>query len=141
MAHYAADCWDCEVECSYGWVECVGLADRSAFDLNAHAGASKVDLTAYEQFSEPRMVEVMEIKPDKKSLGKDFKKDAKAIGAALEALGECDALELKGKLEGGAAVPLAVDGATVEIRAEHVSPPQRCQAGQLKWWCTCQGLP
>lgn len=36
MAHYAADCWDAEIECSYGWVECVGLADRSAYDLKAH---------------------------------------------------------------------------------------------------------
>ena len=27
------DCWDFEVECSYGWVECAGLADRSAYDL------------------------------------------------------------------------------------------------------------
>lgn len=33
MAHYAADCWDAEIECSYGWIECVGLADRAAFDL------------------------------------------------------------------------------------------------------------
>lgn len=33
MAHYAADCWDAEIECSYGWIECVGLADRSAYDL------------------------------------------------------------------------------------------------------------
>lgn len=33
MAHYAEDCWDAEVECSYGWIECVGLADRSAYDL------------------------------------------------------------------------------------------------------------
>lgn len=33
MAHYAEDCWDAEVDCTYGWVECVGLADRSAFDL------------------------------------------------------------------------------------------------------------
>lgn len=33
MAHYAEDCWDCEIETSYGWVECVGLADRAAFDL------------------------------------------------------------------------------------------------------------
>ena len=33
MAHYAEDCWDAEVECSYGWVECAGLADRSAYDL------------------------------------------------------------------------------------------------------------
>eukprot|EP00193_Tetraselmis_chui_P003500 CAMPEP_0177771360 /NCGR_PEP_ID=MMETSP0491_2-20121128/11534_1 /TAXON_ID=63592 /ORGANISM="Tetraselmis chuii, Strain PLY429" /LENGTH=689 /DNA_ID=CAMNT_0019288871 /DNA_START=54 /DNA_END=2123 /DNA_ORIENTATION=+ len=121
MAHYAADCWDCEVECSYGWVECVGLADRSAFDLNAHAGASKVDLTAYEQFAEPRMVELVEVKPDKRSLGRDFKKDAKAIQSALEAMGECDAMELRAKLEAGAPVPLSVDGTTFDIKPEHVS--------------------
>lgn len=36
MAHYAADCWDAEIESSYGWIECVGIADRSAFDLKAH---------------------------------------------------------------------------------------------------------
>lgn len=33
MAHYASDCWDAEIHTSYGWVECVGIADRSAFDL------------------------------------------------------------------------------------------------------------
>uniref|UniRef100_M1B4I7 glycine--tRNA ligase n=1 Tax=Solanum tuberosum TaxID=4113 RepID=M1B4I7_SOLTU len=36
MAHYAADCWDAEIECSYGWIECVGIADRSTYDLRAH---------------------------------------------------------------------------------------------------------
>lgn len=36
MAHYAADCWDAEIECSHGWIECVGIADRSAYDLQAH---------------------------------------------------------------------------------------------------------
>ena len=28
MAHYAKDCWDAELLTSYGWVECVGCADR-----------------------------------------------------------------------------------------------------------------
>lgn len=37
MAHYACDCWDAEIECSYGWIECVGIADRSAYDLRAHS--------------------------------------------------------------------------------------------------------
>lgn len=37
MAHYAADCWDAEIESSYGWIECVGIADRSAYDLRAHS--------------------------------------------------------------------------------------------------------
>ena len=29
MAHYATDCWDAEILTSYGWIECVGCADRS----------------------------------------------------------------------------------------------------------------
>ena len=33
MAHYACDCWDAEIKTTYGWVECVGCADRSAYDL------------------------------------------------------------------------------------------------------------
>ena len=37
MAHYAQDCWDAEIECSYGWIECVGLADRAAYDLKQHS--------------------------------------------------------------------------------------------------------
>ena len=36
MAHYANDCWDTELLTSSGWIECVGLADRSAYDLSAH---------------------------------------------------------------------------------------------------------
>ncbi|GFQ02145.1 glycine--tRNA ligase 1 mitochondrial, partial [Phtheirospermum japonicum] len=36
MAHYVADCWDAEIECSNGWIECVGIADRPAYDLRAH---------------------------------------------------------------------------------------------------------
>ncbi|KAL4349690.1 hypothetical protein AHAS_Ahas10G0067200 [Arachis hypogaea] len=37
MAHYVADCWDAEIECSYGWIECVGIVDRFAYDLHAHS--------------------------------------------------------------------------------------------------------
>lgn len=42
MAHYAADCWDAELQTSYGWIECVGCADRSAYDLTgAHTYAAQ----------------------------------------------------------------------------------------------------
>lgn len=37
MAHYASDCWDAEAESSYGWIECAGLSDRSAFDLKVQS--------------------------------------------------------------------------------------------------------
>ena len=36
MAHYAQDCWDVEILGSYGWVECVGIAHRGCYDLEAH---------------------------------------------------------------------------------------------------------
>jgi glycyl-tRNA synthetase len=34
MAHYATDCWDIEINTVYGWVECVGHADRSCYDVS-----------------------------------------------------------------------------------------------------------
>lgn len=59
MAHYACDCWDAELLTSYGWIECVGIADRSCYDLSQHSMKSNEKLVAYEQFKEgPRIVEV-----------------------------------------------------------------------------------
>jgi glycyl-tRNA synthetase len=47
MAHYAADCWDAELLTSYGWIECVGVADRSAFDLSVHSKATGELILSY----------------------------------------------------------------------------------------------
>nr|DAD30401.1 TPA_asm: hypothetical protein HUJ06_009252 [Nelumbo nucifera] len=84
MAHYAADCWDAEIECSYGWIECVGIADRSAYDLKAHSEKSGVPLVAHEKFQEPREVEKLVIAPVKKELGLAFKGAQKNVVEALE---------------------------------------------------------
>lgn len=56
--------------------------------MQAHTAASKTELTAHEKFAEPRNVEVLSITPNRKELGKLFKKEAKAVGDALEALAE-----------------------------------------------------
>ena len=45
MAHYAEDCWDLECKTNYGWIECVGIADRCAYDLNQHSKFSGKKLT------------------------------------------------------------------------------------------------
>ncbi len=50
MAHYATDCWDAEIQNSFGWIECVGIADRAAFDLGAHSAATNIPLTAFVEF-------------------------------------------------------------------------------------------
>ena len=99
MAHYAQDCWDAEVECSYGWVECVGLADRSAFDLKAHTAGGNTELVAWEQYDEPETVEVWAVKPEKKFIAKELKKETKAVTDALEALTGEEAQALQEKLE------------------------------------------
>ncbi|XP_041012670.1 glycine--tRNA ligase, mitochondrial 1-like [Juglans microcarpa x Juglans regia] len=99
MAHYAADCWDAEIECSYGWIECVGIADRSAYDLRAHSEKSGVALVAQEKFLEPREVEKLVINPVKKELGLAFKGNQRMVVEALEAMNEKEALEMKATLE------------------------------------------
>ena len=66
MAHYASDCWDAEIEMSIGWVECVGVADRSAYDLTVHSAFTKVKLTAEAPLDTPVTVESYAV--SKKSL-------------------------------------------------------------------------
>lgn len=116
MAHYAEDCWDCEVESSYGWVECAGLADRSAFDLNAHTAASKVELSAYERYPEPRMEEVVSVIPNKKELGKVLKREAQRVADELVAMNDDDAMAMKAELEAGRTVLLKVHDTTVDVQ-------------------------
>ena len=115
MAHYAEDCWDAEIESTYGWIECVGLADRSAFDLKAHSAKSGTELTAHERFAEPRTEEVLVVEPNKKDMGKAFKKDVKAVTDALAALSAEDALALDAKVSADGAASLATAAGEMEL--------------------------
>ena len=65
MAHYACDCWDAEILTSYGWVECVGCADRSAFDLTQHSEATGIKLSAEKRLPQPVTKDITEILPNK----------------------------------------------------------------------------
>jgi glycyl-tRNA synthetase len=112
MAHYAADCWDAEVELSFGWTECVGVADRTCYDLEAHMKASGADLRAYTRFEVPRIVEKTVVSPVHSVLGPRYKKDAKDIAKALEALEACT-------LEGR-------DFAEVELQGKKVRVEKDC---------------
>jgi glycyl-tRNA synthetase len=84
MAHYAADCWDAEILSKrFGWVELVGIADRTDYDLRAHAGESGVALTAYLPLETPRVEKRRRIIPDMKALGPRFRGRAKEVADAL----------------------------------------------------------
>jgi len=111
MAHYAADCWDAEAELSLGWIEIVGVADRTCYDLEGHISHSKEDLRAFERFEEPVEVEERKVIVDPKVLGPKFKKDAGKVKAALEAMDP-------NKIEGKETVTVEVDGQTFEVEKE-----------------------
>jgi len=116
MAHYAADCWDAEVLLErLGWIEIVGIADRTDFDLKAHMAQSKVNLSVFVPFAEPVKREKLVIKPDMKALGPRFKGQAKAVADALKAM---NVEELKGN-DGPIKVQLGSE--TVEIDRSLVS--------------------
>lgn len=105
MAHYAADCWDMEIQSSYGWVECVGHADRACYDLQVHSQATKTLMVATEKVDPPVEVEFAKLKLDRKELGKVFQNAQRTVATALETLAEdwatfapvAEALETEGK--------------------------------------------
>ncbi|MBU0496462.1 MAG: glycine--tRNA ligase [Candidatus Thermoplasmatota archaeon] len=87
LAHYARECWDAELLSErFGWVECVGIADRSAYDLTAHIDASHVDMYALRKFPTPKEITVKKVLPNMGKLGPLFKRKAGAIQKALEAM-------------------------------------------------------
>ncbi|XP_046915883.2 glycine--tRNA ligase [Dermatophagoides farinae] len=90
MAHYATDCWDAECLTSYGWVECVGCADRSCFDLLQHTKTTNVKLVAEKDLPAPKIVNVVEIVPNKGLMGKHFKANAQKVMTRLSVLDESE---------------------------------------------------
>jgi glycyl-tRNA synthetase len=57
LPHYACECWDAEVACSYGWIAVAGFTDRSSHDLTCHSKATKTDLTATRPLTHPQTVQ------------------------------------------------------------------------------------
>ena len=88
MAHYACDCWDLEIQSSYGWVECVGHADRACYDLDVHGKATKTPMVATLKLDEAKEVEVAKLKLNRKVLGQVFKADQRVVSRALESMAE-----------------------------------------------------
>ncbi|ESK91589.1 glycine-trna ligase [Moniliophthora roreri MCA 2997] len=117
MAHYATDCWDAEIENSTGWTECVGCADRAAYDLTVHSAKTGHPLVVRQALKEPIVTEKEVVSFDKKLLGKSFKQDAGVLQKHVEGLAEPELLKLKDQLSKGATT-LNIDGKDFEITPE-----------------------
>ena len=89
MAHYASDCWDAEIFGSYGWIECVGIAHRGCYDLQAHETATgDNNLRAWRPYDKPISVDKNILSGIGSVIGPAFRGKA---GAVHEALGKIEA--------------------------------------------------
>ncbi len=128
MAHYAADCWDAELLTSYGWIECVGCADRSAFDLTVHANKTGAPLCVRETRKEPLRIEEWQIDLDKKKFGPKFKKDGKSVEAAVEALTQEMREKLSFDLKDAGEIEIEVSGVgngRVKLERDYINIEKR----------------
>ncbi|KAI0292003.1 glycyl-tRNA synthetase [Russula brevipes] len=114
MAHYAADCWDAEIQNSYGWTECVGCADRAAYDLTVHSNKTGHPLVVRQALKEPIVTERL-------VLGKTFGKDAGVIQNVFAELDEARLLEIQIELAKGSTVVTTPDGRDLTLTPEAVT--------------------
>ncbi|GHJ86788.1 hypothetical protein NliqN6_3190 [Naganishia liquefaciens] len=115
MAHYASDCWDFEIKSSYGWIECVGCADRSAYDLTVHSNKTKQKLVVKESLTEPNVYQKLDIQLVAKPFGMKFKKDAKAVEAAIRGFSQEELAKFKFELDEKKEASVKIEGG-----AEHI---------------------
>lgn len=71
---------------THGWIESVGIADRSCYDLHQHSKATGVKLVAEKKLVESKQVDVVEAVPNKAAIGKLFKNESKKVIFKLDLL-------------------------------------------------------
>lgn len=99
-AHYSRDTWDAEIHSErFGWVECVGIANRGDYDLSRHMRESGADLTVLIHYDEPKIVKKLEVSLNMKRVGPKLKKDAKRINELIKDWSEEKKRELVELLE------------------------------------------
>lgn len=100
MAHYACDCWGAELLTSFDWIECVGCADRSAYDLTVHSNFTGADLKVKEALPNgPVRKQVWKATLNKKLAGPKFKEGVDIIQKSIDAIGQPILEDLAVKLD------------------------------------------
>lgn len=123
MAHYAADCWDAELQTSHGWIECVGCADRSAYDLSVHAARTNEKLVVRQPLPEPITIEQFEVEIAKKKFGPKFRKDAGTVEKWLLSRTQCELEDYSKDLKENGKIVFnipAVSDAAIELESEFI---------------------
>lgn len=127
MAHYACDCWDAELLTSYGWIECVGCADRACYDLSVHTKATGERLVAQVDLEQSEMIDIVEIVPEKPAIGKAFKKEGKVVMDYLAQMDRDAIKEFEDKLNENGKVNLTVENKEFVIEKAMIREIKRYQ--------------
>ena len=125
MAHYATDCWDLEIFGSYGWVECVGIAHRGCYDLQAHEEATNKSLRARREFQQPKEVVIDGWTIDGSKAGPAFRSLAGQVKSKVEELPKDTEFPITLKLN---------DGEDVTVKQEHVKRVQQSETLTGEWF-------
>ncbi|PAV17731.1 glycyl-tRNA synthetase [Pyrrhoderma noxium] len=120
MAHYATDCWDAEIQNSYGWTECVGCADRAAYDLTVHSAKTGHPLVVRQALKEPIVTEKLVPEFNKKTFGKTFARDTGLLQKFIGDMTEEELTKLQGELAQGQTI-VSVDGREFTITSDHLT--------------------
>ena len=115
MAHYASDCWDCEIFGEYGWIECVGIANRTCHDLESHESHSGTNLLrSWRQFATPKKITGERLSPVGSVIGPVFRQRAGEVSSALSELEEIPpSFPFLLMLKDGSEVEITSDMATI----------------------------
>ena len=121
MAHYASDCWDIEIETSYGWIEAVGHADRTCYDLTSHSKSSGVELVAHRKLKEPVINKFVRVAMNKGSIFKTLgKEQSKVVLEKLEKLTDDEKETLMQEFEKNGKTVLKLDDKTFDMAKDLV---------------------
>ncbi|MGC9516626.1 MAG: glycine--tRNA ligase [Methanomicrobiales archaeon] len=119
MAHYALDCWDVEIQTDrFGWIEIIGIADRTDFDLRSHSDHSKEDLRVFLEYSEPKKISKTIIKPNMSKFGPHFKNTAPKI---LKFLEDVDVEEVQQSFKQEGLFEIEIGDTKYDLLPEHVT--------------------
>ena len=124
MAHYAQDCWDAEILGSYGWIECVGIAHRGCYDLEAHENATGQRLRAWRLFDEPKEIENDGWTVDAAKAGPAFRQLSQKVKEYVETLPP----------NSNFPHTTIIDGTEIEIQEEHVKRNQTKETLSGEWY-------
>ncbi len=129
MAHYASDCWDCELNGEHGWVEVVGIANRTCHDLESHEEqtGSKL-LRGWRQYESPIRENRDMLAPVGSVVGPHFKEKSSLVSKALSELSEIpESMPFNLTLSDGSEVPITEDMVSREtqdtvVNGEYFTP-------------------